>query len=449
MIKPWSSVDINNTQIRVSTAAHRNTAVRFFKSVFHSFDIYNCKEAIKQGLGMIKYSKLMKSLTTFTFILFIGFMLERLGPQVPLKALKWPVNSIVLSLTIIALFLLQRVHVISTYLSSPTTLISALFLMTVEVIVLGVFPQSHLQKVVEPSLWGIHSVLFSWPWFISHVLLLLILGSHIAKQIISKSFSPLFVLQLGAWIVLIGAQLGHTDIERCWVRIAEGNRADIAFDSERKAMDLGFSISLLDFHMDEYAPKIFLLTPSSEDNSHKRVESQRSCFTGQSDSLGTYKITVSHYHPFAQKRGNNFLPSDSDTGVTVHAAFVTVEKEDRLYSGWISSGTAQIKPHGLLLEDSAALFMDKPQAKSYTSTVIVKDTISLLDTFSIQVNKPVKVKGWKIYQRGYDKERGRQSRITILELIRDPWLPFVYIGIFILIIGALIFLFHGKREELE
>ena len=55
---------------------------------------------------------------------------------------------------------------------------------------------------------------------------------------------------------------------------------------------------------------------------------------------------------------------------------------------------------------------------------------------TIDVNKPFEVDGWKIYQYGYDTQRGAQSQISILEFVRDPWLPVVYIGIFMMLIGA-------------
>ena len=56
---------------------------------------------------------------------------------------------------------------------------------------------------------------------------------------------------------------------------------------------------------------------------------------------------------------------------------------------------------------------------------------------TIDVNKPVEVEGWKIYQYGYDTAAGPQSQISIFELVRDPWLPLVYIGIGLMLAGAL------------
>ena len=67
-------------------------------------------------------------------------------------------------------------------------------------------------------------------------------------------------------------------------------------------------------------------------------------------------------------------------------------------------------------------------------TVYTKSGIVVRDT--IRVNKPMEVKGWKIYQYSYDEAKGSMSDISIFELVRDPWLPFVYLGIFMMLAGA-------------
>ena len=68
-------------------------------------------------------------------------------------------------------------------------------------------------------------------------------------------------------------------------------------------------------------------------------------------------------------------------------------------------------------------------------TVYTKRGITVRDT--IRVNKPLSVRGWKIYQFSYDEARGKDSDISVFELVRDPWLPLVYLGIFMMLAGAL------------
>jgi hypothetical protein len=90
-------------------------------------------------------------------------------------------------------------------------------------------------------------------------------------------------------------------------------------------------------------------------------------------------------------------------------------------------------PFSITLHDFA--LVEEPELK-FSSDVSVKGRkgLSLRDT--ILVNKPLSVGGWKIYQYGYDESKGSLSDISILELVRDPWLPYVYLGIFMMLAGA-------------
>ena len=56
---------------------------------------------------------------------------------------------------------------------------------------------------------------------------------------------------------------------------------------------------------------------------------------------------------------------------------------------------------------------------------------------TVEVNKPLKVNGWKIYQYGYDVRYGAESPYSVFQLVRDPWIFWVYLGIFLMIAGAL------------
>ena len=62
---------------------------------------------------------------------------------------------------------------------------------------------------------------------------------------------------------------------------------------------------------------------------------------------------------------------------------------------------------------------------------------------TVEVNKPVEVDGWKIYQYGYDTQMGAMSQTSILELVSDPWLPLVYTGIYMMLAGAVLMILRA------
>ncbi|MBR0523568.1 MAG: cytochrome c biogenesis protein ResB [Prevotella sp.] len=66
---------------------------------------------------------------------------------------------------------------------------------------------------------------------------------------------------------------------------------------------------------------------------------------------------------------------------------------------------------------------------------------------TVDVNKPVAVDGWKIYQYGYDQSMGAKSNTSILELVRDPWITIVYIGIYMMLLGALCMFIFGIKTK--
>ena len=86
--------------------------------------------------------------------------------------------------------------------------------------------------------------------------------------------------------------------------------------------------------------------------------------------------------------------------------------------------------------------------KRFASDVVVTRKSGKEMTAVIEVNKPIEVDGWKMFQYGYDEEAGTESTVSVLELVKNPWLPLVYAGIFMMLAGAFLMLFTGfKREE--
>lgn len=65
------------------------------------------------------------------------------------------------------------------------------------------------------------------------------------------------------------------------------------------------------------------------------------------------------------------------------------------------------------------------------------------------INKPAYLAGWKVYQYSYDESMGAAHRVSIFQLVADPWLPFVYLGIGLLLLGAVLLFFSlGKTKDI-
>ena len=92
--------------------------------------------------------------------------------------------------------------------------------------------------------------------------------------------------------------------------------------------------------------------------------------------------------------------------------------------------------HPLELGDGFSLVMPAREPRRYASDVSVYTRDGKEVHGTVEVNKPVKADGWKIYQVSYDEEMGKWSEVSVFELVRDPWHPAVYAGIYLMLAGA-------------
>jgi len=90
---------------------------------------------------------------------------------------------------------------------------------------------------------------------------------------------------------------------------------------------------------------------------------------------------------------------------------------------------------------------DDGSPKRFASEILIQAKSGENYEATVDVNKPYEVDGWKIYQYGYDTQMGAQSRISILELVSDPWLPLVYTGIYMMLAGAVCMFVLGGRKR--
>ena len=117
-------------------------------------------------------------------------------------------------------------------------------------------------------------------------------------------------------------------------------------------------------------------------------------------------------------------------------------------TGWISCGSYRVMYQHLDLGRHYFLVMLFPEARKYASEVSVMTPDGGSGNITLEVNKPTRIAGWELYQLSYDDRMGKWSRVSILEAVRDPWLPVVYTGTFLLLAGA-VYLFLKGRENKE
>lgn len=129
---------------------------------------------------------------------------------------------------------------------------------------------------------------------------------------------------------------------------------------------------------------------------------------------------------------------------------MTLHEGETVSTASTEDGTSYETGLSVRLDDFTMETYPNGMPKRFASDVVVKGKSGKDITAVIEVNKPLKVDGWKMYQYGYDEEAGTESQVSILEIVKDPWLPLVYVGIFMMLAGAFLMLVTGfKREEVK
>jgi hypothetical protein len=82
-------------------------------------------------------------------------------------------------------------------------------------------------------------------------------------------------------------------------------------------------------------------------------------------------------------------------------------------------------------------------ARSFTAEVTVLHRDATVEDKIIRVNHPLRRAGWTLYLINYELSPDGQTDRCVVEAVRDPWLPGVYAGIFLLLAGAVAMLFRS------
>lgn len=127
---------------------------------------------------------------------------------------------------------------------------------------------------------------------------------------------------------------------------------------------------------------------------------------------------------------------------------VVNQKTQQMKEGWVSCGSFLFPYKAIRLDSLTSLVMPEREPQRFASEVKIYTQEGTITEGTIEVNRPMEVEGWKIYQLSYDETKGRWSDVSIFELVRDPWLPVVYTGIIMMMAGALcLFVNAQKRKE--
>ena len=162
--------------------------------------------------------------------------------------------------------------------------------------------------------------------------------------------------------------------------------------------------------------------------------------------LGDWHFKVLQYLPLALNMEGKLQPTQSSAGYPAALVFAKNIHSGDTVRGWVSTGSIMLHPDYLALKGNQYLILNAPEPKKFYSKIVIFKDSKNTDTVQIEVNKPYSIKGWTLYQSGYNQQMRKWSNLSVIEAVRDPWLPVVYTGIFLLIAGAVYMFWIGKDK---
>lgn len=353
----------------------------------------------KQKAAQVKYTIILAVITA-------GVLLQVTTGKFPYDLIGYPVN-LILALVLIILAAIKPGRVLATAGSLPVS-VFLIVLITIQSIFMGLMPDNTLKG--------------SWPFALTYFMLLTNLALTVGRRVRSFSLRDIgFILNhAGLFILLVSAGLGAADSRHLFMKIFEGETSLYAEDYVTgNRIELPFKLTLEDFSMEYYSPKFFLIDAKSGIMEQLAEESSQG-----------YKVTTDS---LSDKAG--FAPE----------ALISVKGPEADTTGWVSSGS-YMQPRKLIqIDQFRYISMGDPETKSYCSRVVLGRDNESGRREEIRVNHPMRSGTWWIYQYSFDQQMGSHSKYSILELVRDPWIIPAYIGIFMLLAGAVSLFWKGGK----
>lgn len=383
------------------------------------------------------------------FIVIIGFVIEILSSGYVIKMPSWPYNLLVLIVLIAYILSLHFFlkNKILKWLSSVQAAISAITVLTFMIMLMGFIPQ--IRKPGFIDLLGLTDVVKSWPYLLCTIYLLLVLGFTTVKNM--KAFNlkniAFFLNHAGLWIIIAAASLGSADMQKYRMNLVLDRAIFIAEDSNGYQRQMPFALKLTAFNIDEYPPTLGLLNPKTAQLYLKKGGKLPEVTTEGVFQLGDWELEIKEYLTSAQYNDTTYFDSEEPGSVAVVYISARNILNEEFTEGWVTSGNFMINPEFLPLDSLHSVGMTIPRPQRFSSDIRVFKKIKEYYDINLEVNRPKDIFGWKVYQTGYSEEYGRWSKLSVIELVKDPWLPVVYIGIFMVMLGGLYLLWMGKSKN--
>ena len=380
-----------------------------------------------------------------------GFALQLIIGPPNLDYLQSPVNIRLAALIILwaALSLGLKKYRVVQWLSGihlAVALILALLLFSVFIGSTPQFSRPHPGRGLISRL-GFTSMTSSWPFMLIYLATLVSLAMAAFRRLALIRRNLAFLLNhAGLWLFLAAAGLGAADRAQHVMYVEEGQMERRAYSRNNQVLEMPLAIRLDDFEMEEYPPKLAIINrKTGAALPEGRPDLYQIGGGNPAGRLLDWDLTILEYLYRARPAADGRYEETAQPA-SIQAALVALKNrrtgEER--RAWVATGNRFLPPAHLILDEDASLAMSRPEPKRFASQIKVFTPDGQERRAVLEVNKPLRVGAWLIYQHGYDSQAGRMSGYSSFELVYDPWLYGAYAGLALWALGALGLIGQGK-----
>lgn len=388
-------------------------------------------------------------------IIIVGFMLQLLIGKFNFYLLQYPVN-IILGIGIVLfliLFSFARKSAFYQWFSGVPFSVTIIGGMLILSLIMGLTPQLVKVNPHDHDIFtqlGFRQVTTSWAFVLIYFLTILSLGSLIVRRLIAfkKQDYAFYLNHIGLWVLLFAAGLGSADIKRYVMHVREGEVEWRVYSENDDVLELPIAIQLNDFDMEEYPPKLAVIDRNTgiplpeEKPEYFQIDLKK-----REGTLANWDINLDEYIHQAIRNSDSTYQEVPMPGSSPAAKVTATNKQTGAISkGWVCGGNIAQLYMTLPLDSQYCIVMTKPEPKRFTSDINVFTEDGGDEHTILEVNKPLKIGSWTIYQYGYDNDAGKMSTYSSMELVYDPWLNAVYLGIILLAMGSICLLWSGNKK---
>jgi hypothetical protein len=252
---------------------------------------------------------------------------------------------------------------------------------------------------------------------------------------------------LVVFVALAVAMFGSADKERVMVELHHQRLTYEGVNSKGEQVELPFGLTLKEFSMEEWPAKLYIVDTRTEQYSQHFLLADAE---GAEADIDGWRLRVGQSIDMAARMMESEEWREINHIGTAPAIRVEAEhlRSGKRVEGWVSCGSFIFVPQYLWLGERYVVVMPPREAKRYLSEVEVMDGSGRVSHHQIEVNKPARIGSWRIYQVGYDTQRGRWSTSSVVECVRDGWWSVVQVALWLLLSsGVVMFLTaQGKRQ---